>query len=182
MLLRRFAPMTNEQTQALDDADKTAGEAFHQQGLRTRAQDQAWRRAAPEELQPRLQETGNLQIGEPTEGELKAWAELGLLPVGRGGRPVTMRKPKDIALCNVQEDTQEFERKILHEAKKWIAPAWKPARPLSDGAKFVLIFFSGHRRDGDLASHMAAHANIMPIPIDLAVHDHFGNVMHDHYG
>ena len=176
-IMRRYVPMTQADTAALDERDKATGMAFHQKGLREKSQDLAWRPAQEHELQDVLGSTGNICIGQPSQAELDAWSEFGLLPTGQGGRDRTKRKELDIKINNVQEDTQELERALRRDAAAWQAPEVQVARPLSNGTLYVLILFSGHRRMHDIAYYLAARPDVQPITIDLAISEKWGNIM-----
>ena len=177
-IMRHFEPLSQEQVDELDNCDRVRGEALHQAGLKTYERDQAWRWATPEEVQMISLNAiqGDLPQGEPSQRELDVWGELGALPPGRGGRAVTKRKLQDKTVHNVIADTNNLEATIKATVVKWkVGALWIP-RPLSEGRKFFLIFFAGHRRAGDMASWIAQETNLIPIPIDTAIHEHFGNV------
>ena len=57
---------------------------------------------------------------------------------------------------------------------------WVP-RPLSDGARFFLNFFSGHRRVGDVASWFDWDGRVTPISIDLAIDEVQGDVLNTQF-
>ena len=55
---------------------------------------------------------------------------------------------------------------------------WIP-RPQARNAKYFLVLFAGHRRYGDIPSWFEWSSDICPIPIDLAIGPHFGNILED---
>ena len=175
--LRAFEPMTPEATADLDDQDREQGMAFHQHTLKTREKDYAWRLATPQEMQNGLPHTGNHSQEAPSEEELQAWRQLGLLPVGQGGRQSTQRQPKDFSIPNVAEDTQTLERRWVADLKNWDPNLEYVPFPLSNGTKYVLLLFSGHRRVGDTAYWLQGAEDIQPIPIDLAIDSVHGNIL-----
>ena len=178
-VMRKFVPMSLDSTQEKDDMDKKQGTAFHQHGLKPREQDFAWRLALPEELEHSLALTGQDGNHEPTVDELATWRAFGLLPVGQGGRDRTVRKSRDVRLCNVVEDTQKMERALVAEVNQWTPHYDYVPRPLAQNMKYILVFFSGHRREGDIVSNLQGIENIQAIPIDLAISTKFGNVLND---
>lgn len=117
-------------------------------------------------------------LEQPSDAELAGWAQLGLLPPGRGGREKTARKVKDWRLPNVCRDTSLMETQVKEGIKHWTPNYdWIP-RPLVEDQLFFLIFFSGHRRWGDIASWLHGDGRVVPIAVDLAVCPTHGNVLH----
>eukprot|EP00438_Fugacium_kawagutii_P030179 Skav207265 [mRNA] locus=scaffold434:14169:23378:- [translate_table: standard] len=176
--LRTFQPLSQEAAMALDQHDCQAHTAHHQRGLRTAEQDRVWRPASSDEiaaigLQPLDQPvTGDT---DPSAEELTQWAHIGLLPPGRGGRNRTQRKLD----YNVMSVLRNYEASRLE-----LLPHWRPChdwvpRPLALGEKFIMVLFSGHRRDGDIGTWVHRLSNLTPICIDLAVHEEAGNVLQD---
>eukprot|EP00435_Cladocopium_sp_Y103_P021751 s2648_g5.t1 len=177
--MRRYAPMSMEDAKVLDEADRCAGEAFHQGGLVTEKAKKGWRWATEAELVDHLAircDDDDLH-GDPSEEELAQWATSGLLPPGRGGRPTTIRQQKDWKMPNVMKAIRDLEDHFLQQPKEW-SPFfdWVP-RPLAHGQKFCLILFSGHRRLGDISSWLHGDGTLMPIAVDLAVDMEHGNAL-----
>eukprot|EP00438_Fugacium_kawagutii_P008299 Skav206322 [mRNA] locus=scaffold1420:111633:116027:+ [translate_table: standard] len=181
-MMRKFEPMSIEDTQRLDEADRQAKQAHHQRGLRAAADDRVWRMATPDELRPLLVPRASLStaLHEPaSEAELTTWSQYGLLPPGRGGRPATQRALSDTKIFNLMAEIRGWEPRRLEAAHGW-QPSfdWVP-RPFSRGEAYALILFSGHRRDGDIATWLSHFGHLTPICVDLAVHHEAGNVMRD---
>ena len=102
-------------------------------------------------------------LEQPSDAELAGWAQLGLLPPGRGGREKTARKVKDWRLPSVCRDTSLMETQVKEGIKHWTPNYdWIP-RPLVEDQLFFLIFFSGHRRWGDIASWLHGDGRVVPI-------------------
>ena len=176
-VFRGFVPMTKEQTEALDMEDKSQGKACHQRGLRERQHDLKWRVATADELQNRLQPTDIGGEHPPTEEELEDWRQCGFLPPGRGGRAKTVRVAQNFHIHNAIEDAQKLERDIVSELPKWTPNDEFVPRPFALGQKYYLVFFSGHRRWADLPSWIQWQSDIVPISIDLAISESFGNLL-----
>ena len=175
--LRSFQPMSPEATAMLDEADKEAGTAFHQRGLKSREVDLAWRHATEQEMMDGLALTQVSHQDMPNDQEVEEWSKLGLLPAGQGGRPITKRKMQEPHICNVAEDSQTNERKWIDDLKHWNPAYDYVPYPMSDQTKFLLILFSGHRREGDIASWLHGREGLQAIPIDVAIDPHYGNVL-----
>lgn len=104
---------------------------------------------------------------------------FGLLPPGRGGRPLTKRGAVP-RVSNVVAELRNFE--AIHRARvqRWTPNFdWIP-RPFSAGQKYVLILFSGHRRCADLGSRISWTSSLQPICVDLAWRPSLGDVLDDH--
>ena len=171
-MMRCYKPMSEADAQSLDDADKRNGQALHQRGIKAPEIDRQWRPCTSEELKDALDRQDHqdgYDTSVPTEQELVLWREFGMLPPGQGGRDKTVRQVKDPRVCNVVAATRQFEVDMCKRAASWIEmDDWIP-RPLAQGQRYVLIFFSGHRRFGDICSWLEWEGNIQPIPIDLAI-------------
>ena len=178
--LRKFVPMNNEETAAHDEQDRRAGTALHQShGLMDHAK-RSWRWASEDELRPSLptRDFEGDPFMEPSDEELEQWRALGLLPPGRGGRERTCRVETAWEIENVCRDTTRLEHRFKREADQWEPNFdWVPP-PLADGCLYFL-FFSGHRRFGDISSWMHWDGRVVPVAIDLAVSKEHGNVMED---
>ena len=176
---RRFQPMSVEETNRLDNLDKDNGLAMHQRQVAVDKPKRMWRKASVEEMQPRLEVI--LQAGDfwkpPDNTELERWATLGMLPPGKGGRPTTIRQQKQWKVRNVCRDISLLEQNIKDNVQFWKADFdWTP-RPLSCGSNFFLVFFSGHRRWGDISSWFHWQGDITPVAVDLAVSKQHGHMM-----
>ena len=169
--------MTSEETDRLNDKDRTDGSAFHQRGLRKNHQDWACRPATSEELAGGLMRRSCELDGPPTQEELEQWRQHGFLPPGRGGRDMTTRQVKQIDLPHVVVDTQNLEKKLVEEISHWKQESQHVPMPLRACKWYYLIFFSGHRRPGDIASWIQAGSDIQPIPIDVAIDKDAGNLL-----
>ena len=182
-LMRSLEPMTIERTNELDECDRRKGEALHQKGLRSFAQDQACRQATEQERCEQHQrpcERPSCQTGPITESEQVAWKCLGTLPTGRGGREVTKRRNQEGKILNVAMEVHEMEKTWHTEIQKWHPDdSWLP-RPLAEGQKYLLVFFSGRRREFDISWWMTQESNIVPIAVDTAVDEEWGNVLQEH--
>ena len=177
-IMRHHRPMDAERTEALDEQDRLKGEALHQSGLKTYERDQTWRWATDAEIRTGcLQRIPDVQFaGEPRDQEIETWSHYGVLPPGRGGRDTTKRKCQDKTIHNVIADTNQLEDSVKASIQDWeVCRACVP-KPMSEGRLFFLIFFAGHRRAGDMATWIARETNLIPVPIDTAIHEHFGNV------
>ena len=178
---RRYIPMTNEETEAKDDEDRKKGVAMHQKGFADVEFDKMWRPCTEAEIVDRLQcKDDAMECSDPvTDCEVQQWSRLGMLPPGRGGRTKTARRPTDFHMFNVNRDIAMLEKTMLKEVGQWSPDfAWVP-RPLSCGARYFLVLFSGHRRFADIAQQMSWKSNIIPICVDLAVDPWHGNILRD---
>ena len=109
--------------------------------------------------------------------ELRVWQMLGPLPPGKGGRETTTRNPREPHIVNVHFELMALEREMCAQVKGWQANYDYVPRPMSDGQKFFLILYSGHRSFGDIASHFHWEGSIQPICIDVAIHETHGNAL-----
>ena len=79
---------------------------------------------------------------------------------------------------NIQERSTQIEEQLVCDAKNWDAPVSIP-RPLVMDTKYILIFFSGHRRWGDIASWVSwlgIDNSIIPISVDIGLHAVYGDI------
>lgn len=177
--LRNYFPMSEEAANELDERDRKAGVAIHQKGLVEHSLDRGWRWCTDSEREHALQlrNTPPVTEGAPTEQELDAWAALGMLPPGQGGREITSRGTTDWVMHNVGQEATNFEHQLLERVTKWNPnPDWIPRGP-AEGRRFFLILFSGHRRFEDLASYIWWQSDLIPICVDVAIHPEFGNAL-----
>ena len=178
--LRAFAPMSDDQTDALDHQDRINHQAHHQRGLKSHASDRQWRPATEMEITPLpdMQPlTTEWDFTDPSQEELSMWSRLGTLPTGQGGREKTSRQIQDIHVKHVGSATNDLEQAALDRAKRWRPNFDAVPGPMSGGERYVLILFSGHRRMGDIGSHLNWSGHLVPICIDLTIDQHFGDVM-----
>ena len=177
--MRAFEPLTEQQALDLDETDKKARVAHHQRGIKAMVHDQHARPATEQELQqPDMlaRTSDHPHWGDPTAEELATWCQIGFLPPGQGGRQKTLRGPLQHTMKHVIADTQSYEAEILERATAWQIIAEQIPKPMSDGKKFALLLFSGHRRPGDMADWLEWQSDIVPICVDLAVDPVHGDV------
>ena len=178
-LMRWLEPCSEAQAADLDQADRLAGEAWHQHGHHSHVKDRIWRWSSPEELVTVLPERcpwDHVSSDPPTDEELQQWACYGLLPPGQGGREVTQRKASPWLIHNAIIDASTLEVSMCEQLRHWCPDhSWIPA-PLKSNAQYVLILFSGHRREADIAAWMQWDSAVTPICIDTALDPHFGNL------
>ena len=177
---RNFLPMSIEETEMFDQQDIGSGQAVHQKGLRGAESGRAWCWATEQDMTSVLQicdDAGGCSKEAPTQEEIRKWQCWGCLPPGKGGRPKTERRNKDFTVPNVMRDTSSMEDTWWRQASAWEPDFdWIP-RPLATNSKFFLIVFSGHRREGDIASWIHWNTNIQPVCIDVAIHETHGNAL-----
>eukprot|EP00438_Fugacium_kawagutii_P005570 Skav228716 [mRNA] locus=scaffold1830:70352:79014:- [translate_table: standard] len=182
-LMRHFCPQAVEMAAALDEQDRDQQVAAHQRGLLRPVRAKVWRDATPAEMQPVLCPRDAFETfdhSDPSAEEIVAWSAYGMLPPGRGGRPTTKRGHQQATVANVVAELRLFETTQKAQAHAWTAAYdWVP-RPFSQGQKYVLIIFSGHRRYADLGCWLAWTSDLQPICIDLAVDAQHGDAMNDH--
>eukprot|EP00435_Cladocopium_sp_Y103_P006955 s3639_g2.t1 len=178
---RTYQPMSVEQANELDRQDRANGTVLHNKSFQDVEKNQIWRWATDAEMEPHLPcvNDGETSTAPPTQQEIEAWSILGMLPAGRGGRSKTVRHQGDLHLYNVAYEIAQLEETLKAQVGQWQrARTWVP-KPLADGRKFVLILFSGHRRDFDLAQYITWTSNLIPINIDLAIDHNCGNILND---
>ena len=177
-LLRTYEPLTLEQSAALDQLDKDKGVALHQKGFKQHMHELACRPSTDVENASilNMKPDPTPMDDEPSIDELIAWSELGMLPPGQGGREVTRRNASAFSVPNVLEDVQQMEKDMIEELQYWKPDdTWIP-RPLATNARYVLIFFAGHRRQDDIADFLHRQGDLVPLSIDTAVSQEHGNV------
>ena len=176
---RMFLPMSAEEAQEHDDRDRQQGAAMHQSHIDKVVVDKAWCWARPEEMEPHLQcvDFEGDPWEAPVSGEMEKWKAWGTLPPGQGGRPPTKREATDWQVHNAIHDISALEKQLKEDAVKWQPNYdWIP-RPLVQDQKYFLIFFSGHRRWGDIASWLHWSGKVVPISIDIAVDSVAGDML-----
>ena len=176
--MRRYAPMSQQDTQQLDLQDCQQGRAHHQRGIAATAHDLACRDCTSAELSDVLKATDNSDLGPPTPDELIQWAKLGPLPPGQGGRQHSRRSQKGFQHHDVIEELACDEKAICEQVAKWSVHS-SPPPSLATNEKFVLIFFSGHRREGDIPDWLRWQSDLIPVAIDVAIHPHHGDIHRD---
>ncbi len=113
-----------------------------------------------------------------TADEIQRWKQLGALPKWMDGREKTVRQKKAVLPVDSIEQLAKLEEQWCAQATQWVPPQNAVVRPLAEGRLFFLVFFSGHRRDGDLIQYLEwTDALITPIPIDLAIDGTWGNAL-----
>lgn len=158
-----FLPMSVEKAREYDDSDRQQGAAMHQHSIDkvvTLVVDKAWHWARPEEVEPHLQCAAfeGDPWAAPSPEELERRKTLGTLLPGQGGRPPTKREVTEWTVHNAYHDISALEKQLKNDADRWQPNcAWIP-KPLVQDQKYFLIFFSGHRRWGDIASWMIVDA------------------------
>ena len=81
-----------------------------------------------------------------------------------------------IEVLDAIEELRLCEQRWCKEATLWRPPAVTPPRPLSESHLYFLVFFSGHRRYGDLVSWLEwTCEGLTPLPIDLAIDSFWGD-------
>ena len=166
--------MDQQEMDYLDAKERAEGRAMHQH-IASDTPKKVWRKAAEDELQTKLNETDfdGDPWSEPNDDELQSLRQFGMLPPGRGGRKRTIRAHKEWG-C---KDMSNLECRLKDEIKLWTADFnWVP-RPMATGEKFFLVFFSGHRRWGDISSWFHWEGTVTPVAIDLAVSKNHGDMM-----
>ena len=155
--------MTLEETDALDNKDRTLGVASHQKDLVDHAWDMASRWCDPNEMKDvfSIQEDFIEADTGPTEGELTSWEKVGMLTPGQGGRDLTRRKQNVFHTSNVGRDATEYEVRRLEMVKQWSPNFdWVPGM-LAEGQRYFLIMYSGHRRWQDMATYIWWGSNLI---------------------
>ena len=167
-LLRRTAPLTVEESLTLDAEDVTAGQALHQKGLRSIAAQQPYFDAEDSSV--------SKDVEDVTLEELQSWAGFGSLPTWMVGREPAPRFSTDLSIVDAIDELSACEARWFQEAAEWIAPQDTVPRSLSESRLFFLVFFSGHRRYGDLISWIEWTCDdLVPLPIDLAIDPIWGD-------
>ena len=177
--LRSYHPMTEQEAQQWDDEDRRLGRAIHQRELGNAVVDKMWAHATPQELKPVLScmVSEGERLADPTQAEIDLWSSWGSLPPGFDGKERTNRKITEWKLHNLARDIPHQEQQLKRRLVAWVPNHdWVP-RPLAEGVKYFLNFFSGHRRFGDVGSWFNWDGRVVPISIDLAVDSQFGDVL-----
>ena len=181
-MMRGCEPMDQETMEQLDTCDKEKGVAFHQKAMKGKKYELACRPCTEEEMISRLiwrQEPQHVPDDPPTPNELAEWSQYGFLPPGQGGRQITVRQKTEFQVPNVMTDVHDYEKSLCSDLVRWeTAPDFVPF-PLVQDVKYFLIFFAGHRRPGDISDWLQKESNIVPVAIDTAVSEEFGNVYKD---
>ena len=74
------------------------------------------------------------------------------------------------------EELSACEARWFREAEEWSPPQAQVPKALSESRLFFLVFFSGHRRYGDLVSWIEWTCDdLVPLPIDLAIDSVWGD-------
>eukprot|EP00438_Fugacium_kawagutii_P030590 Skav225443 [mRNA] locus=scaffold1668:184940:187950:+ [translate_table: standard] len=179
-VFRRFEPMSVEQTMALDEADRHAGQALHQKGVKDHAVDRIWRWCTAEEMQPVLPLLPMEQVGPVLPEEEARWTLLGALPTSHFGRSRQVHPECDPAVPHAHQDLQDLEGQLCSQLSLWTAPPEDIPRPLALNSRFALLLFSGHRRPHDIACWLWWKTNLQPICVDTAIDQTAGNIFESH--
>ena len=181
LAMRHYEPMRADETQQYDDDDRKAGDALHQKAFRSYQKDQTWRWCTEEEFAAAMLTRRQCEWNDaaPSDAELATWIGHGTLPPGAGGREKTTRVKDMGQVYNATEDIQLLEKRWTQETPKWIPPETYVPQPLSDGRKFILLFFSGRRREWDMGHWIQQRSDLIPIAIDTAVHETHGNLFRE---
>ncbi len=165
--LRHTEPLTLAESAQLDVNDVAIGCALHQKGLIHGEAQQPYFEAEMETV---------LDAMDVTQEELTAWASFGSLPSWLSGREKTARVREAVSVVDAIEELGTLEQQWQQEADDW-QPSVETIPPtLSQSSLFFLVFFSGHRRYGDLVSWIEwSCPTLTPIPIDLAIDPLWGD-------
>ena len=119
----------------------------------------------------------------PGERLRKFEAELGSLPAWMGLRDHTFRDAEEGGVAdNAMVQLAETERKWRAEVAKWRPPVDCPERPFYREC-YYLILYSGHRREGDIATQICQvcpeepNVKVIPICLDLCIDTVYGDLM-----
>eukprot|EP00438_Fugacium_kawagutii_P019093 Skav234721 [mRNA] locus=scaffold634:416566:420593:- [translate_table: standard] len=175
-VFRRFEPLSSEAALSLDNADCQRKVAAHQHGLPPPDLDLAWRWASLDELSHGLPVRSCEAVGDVDPQELSLWKTWGSLPPGHDERTRSTRKAPLPRVPKVHHDLQRLEALRFDQAANWVVPSGLVPRPLANNARYVLIFFSGHRREDDISAWLYRLGDVQPLAIDTAVDEHVGNV------
>ena len=181
LAMRHYEPMSVEEAADLDAQDRSNGDALHQKAFRSYQKDQTWRWCSDQEIESSklANKMPEWDANAPLDQELTAWSHWGSLPPGQGGRCKTTRVRDDVNVFNATEDIQILEKKWSQEVPEWIPNDSFIPEPMSDGRKFILLFFSGRRREGDMGHWISQKSDLIPIAIDTAVHEVHGNLFRE---
>lgn len=167
-LLRHGPVVSEDAANALDQQDVAKGVANHQKGVKDISASRVYF-AGHEET---------MEVEDPTAEEIQNWKQVGALPKWMDGREKTVRQKKAVLPVDSIEQLAKLEEQWCAQAAQWVPPQSTVVRPLAEGRLFFLVFFSGHRRDGDLIQYLEwTDALITPIPIDLAIDGTWGNAL-----
>ena len=169
-----------DEVKTLDLRDCAQGVANHQRGIRNRDAKRPCRPLHHGDVADFAEvQTQDWDKSWPTAEEQIAWGAKGLLP--HVGQEISYSRRKEAEESVDPIDWMTIQEQRLRRAVPVGKQSYKPPRPLAEGRLYALIFFSGHRRVGDIAAHISwTSADIIPIPIDVAVDDHWGNARHQH--
>eukprot|EP00438_Fugacium_kawagutii_P035625 Skav226839 [mRNA] locus=scaffold1741:218094:224051:+ [translate_table: standard] len=175
-IFRRYHPQSLEDSLLLDQRDCARGVATHQQRLPPPELDRSWRWSTSAELAHGLPLRSVENVGDVTEDELYHWSLLGALPPQWEAPTSSTSNAPLPRPPNVLADLQSMERARCLRAGQWTVPCDPVPRPLARNAKYVLIFFSGHRRVDDIAAWLHRLGDVQPLCVDTAVDETLGNV------
>lgn len=166
--LRSCAPMPASEVDKLDLADRNQGVALHQKGLVDSSSSLPCFSA---DVSPAMED-----LAPATPDELVQWSALGSLPTWLTGLHGHRKEAAPIEMVDPIEDLKLLEQQWCKEAVQWKAPAPSVPRALSECHLYFLVFFSAHRRYGDLISWIEwTYEGVTPLPIDLAIDSFWGD-------
>jgi len=160
--------MPASEVDKLDLADRNQGVALHQKGLVDSSSSLPCFSA---DVSPAMED-----LAPATPDELVQWSALGSLPTWLTGLHGHRKEAAPIEMVDPIEDLKLLEQQWCKEAVQWKAPAPSVPRALSECHLYFLVFFSGHRRYGDLISWIEwTYEGVTPLPIDLAIDSFWGD-------
>lgn len=166
--LRSCTPIPAGEVDKLDLADRNQGVALHQKGL---VDSSSSLPCFPADVPPAMEDPA-----PATPDELVQWSALGSLPTWLTGLHGNRKEAAPIEIVDPIEDLKLMEQQWCKEAVQWKAPAPSVPRALSECHLYFLVFFSGHRRYGDLISWIEwTYEGVTPLPIDLAIDSFWGD-------
>ena len=166
--LRNCTPLSAVESEKLDKADRSHGVALHQKGLTDATS------CLP--FFPADVPIDSYEPEQVTAEELAQWSTLGSLPTWLTGQHGTKKAAPPVDMMDPIDELKRLEQQWCQEAVQWKAPGPTIPRPLSECHLYFLVFFSGHRRFGDLISWIEwTYEKVTPVPIDLAIDSFWGD-------
>ena len=166
--LRNCTPLSAMESDKLDKDDRSHGVALHQKGLMDTASSLPF---FPADVP-----MDSHELEQATADELAQWSTLGSLPTWLTGQHGTKKAVTPVDMMDPIDELRRLEQQWCQEADQWKAPGQTIPRPLSECHLYFLVFFSGHRRFGDLISWIEwTYEKVTPVPIDLAIDSFWGD-------
>lgn len=105
-MMRHFHPLSPPEAVTLNKRDRRQQVAHHQRGFSNNGKELIWRIATEQEVAEGLQLCllGPFDRSDPDDEKIALWSCWGLLPPGRGGRPIAQRCPLNPRVENVTAD------------------------------------------------------------------------------